>query len=46
MMRSPLGVRRRQAGMTLVEVTVASVIFAMIMLAVVTATEVSCAMAS
>ena len=36
-MRSPTGVHRRQAGMTLVEVTVASVIFAMIMLAVVTA---------
>ena len=36
-MRSPMGVHRRQAGMTLVEVTVASVIFAMIMLAVVTA---------
>lgn len=37
MMLSPRGVRRRQAGMTLVEVTVASMIFAMIMLAVVTA---------
>ena len=36
-MRSPRGILRRQAGMTLVEVTVASVIFAMIMLAVVTA---------
>ena len=36
-MRSPRGIHRRQAGMTLVEVTVASVIFAMIMLAVVTA---------
>ena len=36
-MRSPLGIHRHQAGMTLVEVTVASVIFAMIMLAVVTA---------
>ena len=37
MTRSPRGILRRQAGMTLVEVTVASVIFAMIMLAVVTA---------
>ena len=36
-MRSPRRILRRQAGMTLVEVTVASVIFAMIMLAVVTA---------
>ena len=36
-MRSPRRIYRRQAGMTLVEVTVASVIFAMIMLAVVTA---------
>ena len=36
-MRSPLGIHRHQAGMTLVEVIVASVIFAMIMLAVVTA---------
>ena len=36
-MRSPRRIHRRQAGMTLVEVTVASVIFAMIMLAVVTA---------
>ena len=38
MRRSPRGVRRIEpAGMTLVEVTVASMIFAMILLAVVTA---------